>query len=116
MSSRELQATIKAQKSFIKELLDRLEGKGEQLAEEIKSDFLYVNIRGKAYKLSDVQDMLNDAYFSSLTLEQILDLAKKSIRLTSENCTMLHKLEDIAEILDNSELSQQIKRIIDREN
>lgn len=57
-----------------------------------------------------------DEYFKNVSYETIAQLAKKSIRLTSDNCAMQHKLEDIAEVLDNSELGEYIKKIIDREN
>lgn len=46
-------------------------------------------------------DCFRDDYFKDLLFEDIAKLAKKSIRLTADNCRMQHKLEDIAEINDN---------------
>lgn len=108
MSSRDLQAVVKTQKAFIKELLNRLMPNSE------KSSRILIGSK-KFYDIADVQTLLNDRYFVGLTLEQILELAKKSIRLTDDNCKMQHKLEDIAECLDNSELGHHIKKIIERE-
>lgn len=58
----------------------------------------------------------DDDYFKNLTYEQIAELAKKSIRLTDDNCKMMHKLKDIAEILDSSELYEKIRKIIESED
>lgn len=40
-------------------------------------------------------DPLNDSYFEGLTREDIAHLAKKSIRLTTENSQLTHKLEEL---------------------
>lgn len=115
MSSRDLQAIVKTQKTFIKELLNRLEGKETNSDIPIKyDDYIFVNIQGTDYLLSAVRNMLNDNYFNGLSFLEILALAKKSIRLTDENCVIRHKLEDISEILDDSDLAEKIKRIIDK--
>ena len=116
MSSRDLQVVVKTQKAFIRDLLDRLEGKENKTPIEL--DFVKhssFKIGGKPYTFGQVFMLLNDDYFTGLTVEQILELAKKSIRLTDDNCKMQHKLEDIAECLDDSELGQYIKTIIERE-
>lgn len=42
-------------------------------------------------------DPLNDSYFEGLTREDIAHLAKKSIRLTTENSELRHKLEEISQ-------------------
>lgn len=98
MSSRDLQAVVKTQKAFIKELLDRLEGKETNPDIPIKyDDYIFVNIQGTDYLLSVVTNMLNDNYFKGLSFLEILGLAKKSIRLTKDNCDMTHKLEDLLE-------------------
>ena len=93
MSSRDLATVVKTQKAFIKELLDRLMPTSE------KSVRILIGSK-KFYDIADVQTLLNDRYFIGLTLEQILDLAKKSIRLTDDNCKMRHKLEDIEKIVN----------------
>ena len=107
MSSRDLQAVVKTQKGFIKELLDRFSN---------KVDFMDVNFRiGEEWVTPrDLRTLLEDSYFKGLTIQQIVELAKKSIRLTDDNCNLRHKLEDIAECLDNSELGQRIKNILDK--
>lgn len=43
----------------------------------------------------------NDPYFENLNLEQISALAKKSIRLTSDNTDMMHDFEEIKTLLEN---------------
>lgn len=51
--------------------------------------------------LKDYQDgkpnPFKDDYFRNLTYTEIAELAKKSIRLTTENCEMQHKIEDYIE-------------------
>lgn len=116
MSSRDLQTEVKTQKAFIKELLDRLEGK--DVNPPIELDFAKhssFKIGGKFYTFGQVFMLLNDDYFKGLTLEQIIDLAKKSIRLTDDNCKMRHKLEDIktfASMYNNDPLFKQVLDII----
>lgn len=98
MSSRDLQAVVKTQKAFIKELLDRLEGK--EIKQPLELDFAKhssFTVGGKRYTFGQVFMLLKDDYFKGLTLEQILELAKKSIRITKDNCDMTHKLEDLLE-------------------
>lgn len=51
-------------------------------------------------------EVFNDDYFNNLTYAQIAELAKKSIRLTKEHCSDLHKIE---------ELQQKCKKL-DEEN
>lgn len=95
MSSKDLSAVVKTQKEIIKELLDRLESKGGK--QSIELDFAShsaFRIGGKPYTFGQVFMLLNDSYFKGLTLEQILELAKKSIRLTEENCKLRSALED----------------------
>ena len=100
MSSRDLSTVVKTQKAFIKELLDRLAQREEDRCLNLISENFFMNINGSAYPLEQIKNLLNDPYFNGLTLEQILDLAKKSIRLTDDNCKMRHNLEDIEEIIN----------------
>lgn len=67
------------------------------------------------YSEEEIKPFL-DPYFKGLDFEIIAELAKKSIRITADNCCMQHKLEDIAELYDGSEYSKQVKNIIQREN
>lgn len=126
MSSRDLQAVVKTQKRFIKELLDKLAQREEDRCLNLIADGFSMNINGGDYPLEQIKNLFNDAYFNGLTLEQILELAKKSIRLTDDNCKMRHKLEDIEEILEQKDLcseckdtcctkfSEKIKNILDK--
>lgn len=87
MSSRDLQAVVKTQKAFIKELLDRLENSSNKSFSDITDAFIAQKVR----------ECIKDGYFNNLSIEQIFELAKKSIRLTKDNCDMTHKLEDLLE-------------------
>lgn len=51
----------------------------------------------------------NDSYFKGLSYQHIADLAKKSIRITSENRHLIHLLEDIYE---KCELDESLKKQI----
>ena len=119
MSSKDLQAVVKTQKAFIKELLDRLSQREEDRCLNLIADGFSLNINGRGYPLGQIKNLLNDDYFKGLTLEQILELAKKSIRLTDDNCKMRHKLEDIREIIEDTEIDYEktcylVKDIFDK--
>ena len=76
------------------------------------------NYKGESvtwYSEEDIKPFL-DPYFKGLDFKTIAELAKKSIRITAENCRMQHKLEDIADLYDDSEYAKQVKKIIQREN
>ena len=121
MSSRDLATVVKTQKAFIKVLLDRLSEKDNKewtTTHEILRDRAcqpMLGIQRHLYTVKRIVDYLNDDYFKGLTLEQILELAKKSIRLTDDNCKMRHKLEDIetfASMYSNDPLFKQVLDII----
>lgn len=61
--------------------------------------FLIVNLQRIGEALNDYQNNkpnpFSDKYFSGLTYAQIAELAKKSIRLTTEHCENLHKIEEL---------------------
>ena len=95
MSSRDLQAIVKTQKAFIKELLDRLENK--QVEKEIIVSKPKLFFHDVPLDIDELNDCLNDSYFTGLNLQQIFELAKKSIRLTDDNCKMRHKLVNLLE-------------------
>lgn len=97
MTSKYLKTIVKTQKTFIKELLDRLAQREEDRCLDLISEKFYMSINGSSYPLELIKNLLNDTYFKGLTLEQILELAKKSIRLATDNCDMTHKLEDLLE-------------------
>jgi hypothetical protein len=67
------------------------------------------------YSEEDIKPFL-DPYFNGLDFKTIAELAKKSIRITAENCRLKYKLEDIADLYDDSEYAKQVKKIIQREN
>ena len=114
LTIQDYKAIIENQKKKIEYLENTIEnfesiqrGKCCDCCEECVQDLSDLKIRCMPFE---------DEYFKNVSYEMIAQLAKKSIRLTSDNCAMKHKLEDIAEVLDNSEHGQYIKKIIDREN
>lgn len=95
MSSRKLQAIVKTQYNFINNLLDRLEGKTK--SDDTEAEKTY-EIGNKKYSWYEIITLLCNGYgnyFNGLNLEQILELAKKSIRITTENRRLEDKLEKI---------------------
>lgn len=65
-------------------------------------------------KLKKALEPFQDDYFRSLNTQHIVELAKKSIRLTEENREMVHLLELIYEKYDNidNKIRQEIKKHI----
>ena len=51
----------------------------------------------------------NDSYFNGLDYEQIAGLAKKSIRITTENCKLEHKYEDL--VFENKALKDELDEL-----
>ena len=51
----------------------------------------------------------NDSYFNGLDYEQIAGLAKKSIRITAENCKLEHKYEDL--VFENKALKDELDEL-----
>lgn len=110
------EAIVANQKSKIEYLTNTINnydsvqrGKCCDCCEEAIQD--YLEIKSKL-------DLFEDDFFKGLKLEEIAELAKKSIRLTEDNCRMRHKLEDINEFIsfencDSFEL-KHIKKIIER--
>lgn len=61
------------------------------------------NADANEYCLQELEKRLapfQDDYFKGLTEEQIAELAKKSIRITKDNCELTHAIEDIKDIID----------------
>lgn len=54
----------------------------------------------------------NDSYFNNLTYEQIAELAKKSIRMTTDNCNLEDKLERIKEVIESTESAEDACKVI----
>ena len=50
----------------------------------------------KAYQ-TQWNELFNDSYFQGLTVKQVIELAKKSIRITTCNRNLEHKIEDLLE-------------------
>lgn len=67
------------------------------------------------YSEEEIKPFL-DPYFKGLDFKTIAELAKKSIRITAYNRELEDKLEDIADLYDDSEYAKQVKKIIQREN
>jgi cell division protein FtsB len=73
-------------------------------------------IKSKYYRYEQDLEPFKDGYFKGLTMEQIAELAKKSIRLTTENRKLENKLSDIAgicsQILDGEDYVRRIAKTI----
>lgn len=101
MSSKDLSVVVKTQKEFIKELLNRLEKRGEKIEENMSSDMnletIFLQIGDVSYTCHYIYTLLNDPYFKGLDLEEIIELAKKSIRITSYNSELEYKIKLLVE-------------------
>lgn len=65
---------------------------------------------------SEFEKLLQDNYFKGLNINQILELAKKSIRLTAENRELENKLEDITTELEDLRKRYDIVLKLAKEN
>lgn len=82
----------------------------------MKTTYNYATHKNEVwYSEEEIKPFL-DPYFKGLDFKTIAELAKKSIRITADNCGLEHKLEDIADLYDDSEYAKQVKKIIQREN
>lgn len=111
MSSRDLQAVVKTQKAFIKELLDRLEGK---ISEGEDNRFINVTEKG-LIPIALIKELLDDPYFFGLDVKQIFELAKKSIRVTADNSDLRHNIEKLyekAKINGDNFYANELKEIL----
>lgn len=57
-------------------------------------------------KSKELDIFRNDPYFENLDLKSIAELAKKSIKLTSENCNMMHDFKEIKIRLENIDITK----------
>lgn len=92
---------------FAVKKIKRLENKAE------KCEMWHESFNEQSKKLDIFR---NDPFFENLTLSSISELAKKSIKLTSENCDMLHDFEEVKRLLENidqSKLSKDEKKMLD---
>lgn len=73
-------------------------------------------IRSLAKRYEQAIEPFQDEYFKGLDTKQIAELAKKSIRLTTENRKLENKLSDIAgiceQILDGEDYVRRIAKTI----
>lgn len=85
----------------IKKLKEELE-----IRDNAVEHFRKVALRWAHIANSCIKDLapFNDDYFKGLTYEQIAELAKKSIRLTSENRNLEDLLQEIKAIAENREI------------
>lgn len=70
-----------------------------------------INYKGESvtwYSEEDIKPFL-DPYFKGLDFKTIAELAKKSIRITAYNRELEDKLEDIADLYDDSEYAKQLR-------
>ena len=92
-----LQAQNEALKKQNRELQEEIRRKDEQLKAVSKELDEYIQNLSN----SEFEKLLQDNYFKGLNVNQILELAKKSIRLTAENRELENKLEDITTELED---------------
>lgn len=85
--------------SFVHSLFEMLEK--EKITVFKFADETVAELKRIGNALNDYQEgkpnPFADDYFRNLTYANIAELAKKSIRLTTENCEMQHKIEDYIE-------------------
>ena len=87
-------------------MCDRLTTRVEELQDENKQLQSTLDMLHKRYK------PFEDGYFEGLKYSDIAELAKKSIRLTTENRTLEHRLESIAEAAETYETDKAIEMIL----
>ena len=92
-----LEAQNEALKKQNRELQEEIRRKDEQLKAVSKELDEYIQNLSN----SEFEKLLQDNYFKGLNVNQILELAKKSIRLTAENRELENKLEDITTELED---------------
>ena len=102
----DLQAAVNQYNAVVqqnKELQQDIRKKDNELTE------VYMKLsaaNSAASGMVELYEPFSDPYFEKLTMQEIAELAKKSIRLTKEHCSDLHKIE---------ELQQKCKKL-DEEN
>ena len=86
-----LEAQNEALKKQNRELQEEIRRKDEQLKAVSKELDEYIQNLSN----SEFEKLLQDDYFKGLNVNQILELAKKSIRLTAENRKLEEGMEDL---------------------
>lgn len=98
-----------------KRLIDQLKKENEELKRRIK-ELLHDCNSCNFHKYKQAIEPFQDEYFKGLDTKQIAELAKKSIRLTTENRKLENKLSDIAgiceQILDGEDYVRRIAKTI----
>lgn len=107
-----LQAQNEALKKQNRELQEEIRRKDEQLKAVSKELDEYIQNLSN----SEFEKLLQDNYFKGLNVNQILELAKKSIRLTAENRELENKLEDITTELEDLRKRYDIVLKLAKEN
>lgn len=107
-----LEAQNEALKKQNRELQEEIRTKDEQLKAVSKELDEYIQNLSN----SEFEKLLQDNYFKGLNVNQILELAKKSIRLTAENRELENKLEDITTELEDLRKRYDIVLKLAKEN
>lgn len=98
-----------------KRLINQLKKENEELKRRIK-ELLHDCNSCNFHKYKQAIEPFQDEYFKGLDTKQIAELAKKSIRLTTENRKLENKLSDIAgiceQILDGEDYVRRIAKTI----
>lgn len=104
----------KNQDCYFKQLARKTQ-ENEELKKRIKELLHYCN-SCNFHKYKQAIEPFQDEYFKGLDTKQIAELAKKSIRLTTENRKLENKLSDIAgicaQILDGEDYVRRIAKTI----
>lgn len=99
----------------LRRLVDQLNKENEELKRRIK-ELLHDCNSCNFHKYKQAIEPFQDEYFKGLDTKQIAELAKKSIRLTTENRKLENKLSDIAgicsQILDGEDYVRRIAKTI----
>lgn len=115
--------TYEGTRQFIVDLIKELEEK-RQLIEEKDNCILGLKEDIEKRNQHNIENLFetfdNENYFKGLSLKEVFELAKKSIRLTAENSEINYMFQEIEAILQNEKedkiLLENIKKVVDKYN
>lgn len=100
----EIKNKINNDNKFLKEIIrECIRGQVKSAAIEVLQSPTYKQfiIEKINQQIGIKENPFDDEYFEGLTYEDIAHLAKKSIRLTTENSELTHKLEELSSKVDD---------------
>lgn len=115
--------TYEGTRQFIVDLIKELEEK-RQLIEEKDNCILGLKEDIEKRNQHNIENLFetfdNENYFKGLSLKEVFELAKKSIRLTAENSEINYMFQEIEAILQSEKedkiLLENIKKVVDKYN